>query len=419
MSDEIELYVGRVAVPGAGLAGWRVFAETVFTEAEFLARPRATAHRDVRRWVDRYYDYPPEPYHYLRATASVVRKRLLIQGYTSDFCRQAWDIARRQTISIWQRHMSDPSSTAAQALAAMEDMTFEAWAAEIQARARQAPTGTLGGRYNPWDVVSLLDGPDDPLVQLALLTEIFPRAPVWMDCFFLADYGSPIRSPYEIAREEDHEAAQYPSGKIIVLTEGRTDSRVIKAALQRLYPEFSGAYQFVDFEEFRLEGGASVLAKMVRILAGAGLQNRLLAIFDNDVAGVEAMGSLRGAKLPQTVRLMTLPSTPLASAYPTIGPNGLTEMNVNGAGAAIELYLGRSALTDDNGRLRPVRWQHWNKPIGRYHGAIDDKDAVIKAFENILAQPGSPAEVRRRLPEMELLLRSIFSAFEGQLRLPG
>ena len=157
MSDEIELYVGRVAVPGAGLAGWRVFAETVFTEAEFLARPRATAHRDVRRWVDRYYDYPPEPYHYLRATASVVRKRLLIQGYTSDFCRQAWDIARRQTISIWQRHMSDPSSTAAQALAAMEDMTFEAWAAEIQARARQAPTGTLGGRYNPWDVVSLLD----------------------------------------------------------------------------------------------------------------------------------------------------------------------------------------------------------------------------------------------------------------------
>ena len=416
MSDEIELYVGRVAVPGAGLAGWRIFAETVFTQAEFVARSRATAHRDVRRHVDRFYDDLPETYYNLRAPAAVVRKRLLIQGYTSDFCRQAWDIARRQTIAVWRRHMTDPSSTANQALAAMEDMTFEAWATEI--RARQALSGTLAGRHNPWDPVSLLDGPDDPLVQLVLLTEIFPRAPVWMDCFFLADYGQPIRSPYEIAREEDDEAAQYPSGKIIVLTEGRTDSRMIKAALQRLYPEYAAAYQFVDFEEFRLEGGASVLAKMVRILAGAGLQNRLLAIFDNDAAGVEAMMSLRGTKLPQTVRLMTLPSTRLAGAYPTIGPNGLTDMDVNGAGAAIELYLGRGALTDENGRLRPVRWQHWNKPAGRYHGAIDDKDAVIKAFENILTQPGTSAELRRRLPEMELLLRSIFAAFEGQLRLP-
>src|SRR4051812_34199834 len=96
-----------------------------------------------------------------------------------------------------------------------------------------------------------------------------------------------------MAKDEQAEFADFPAGKIIVLTEGKADTRIIAAALRAFYPEFADAYTFIDFDEFRIEGGASLLARMVKILSGARVQNRMLALFDNDAAGVEAVQTLR------------------------------------------------------------------------------------------------------------------------------
>jgi len=211
-------------------------------------------------------------------------------------------------------------------------------------------------------------------------------------------------------RRPSRHGYDFPNGKIIVLTEGKSDTRIITAALRAFYPEYADAYQFLDFEEFKIEGGASLLARMIKVLSGARVQNRMLALFDNDAAGAEAYRSLAGVRFLRNVRLMLLPDTKLAANYPTLGPAGLHCMNVNGAGAPIELYMGRSSLEGPDGKLRPVRWNQWMESIERYQGVIQEKETVSRSFEAALDD--TPEALRRRFPEMDLLLHAIFSAFE-------
>jgi hypothetical protein len=72
---------------------------------------------------------------------------------------------------------------------------------------------------------------------------------------------------------------------LIVLTEGSTDKFVLEAALRVLRPELRQYISFMDFAALRVEGGASFLASIVRAFAGAGVRDRLVAVFDNDTAG--------------------------------------------------------------------------------------------------------------------------------------
>jgi hypothetical protein len=54
---------------------------------------------------------------------------------------------------------------------------------------------------------------------------------------------------------------EYPRhGKIIILTEGKTDRRLLECALHLLYPHLGDYFSFMDFETSRAEGGAGALA---------------------------------------------------------------------------------------------------------------------------------------------------------------
>jgi hypothetical protein len=134
-------------------------------------------------------------------------------------------------------------------------------------------------------------------------------------------------------------------GKITLLTEGITDSRILKASLNEFYPEARDLYSFVDFEEFKVEGGASPLARLLRGFAGAGLTDRFIAIFDNDAAGHEALASLKSIGLPPNIRAIPLPDLELARDYPTVGPTGKVNTDINGTAVSIESFLGQNALT--------------------------------------------------------------------------
>jgi hypothetical protein len=415
MSDEVEVYVGRTAVPDAGLFGWQNLSDMVFAEADFHRRPRGTTHPVVRDVCDRYcisVDDEPTIYRYFLASAKTIRKRLLIQGYTPEFCARSWHIARRSKVDTCRNYVTLKDGDVARSLAFIEHITLPDWMKLIRDQAAAAPRKIFAGRMQPWDFMSLLDGPNDPLVQLALLTDALPSSAVWMDCTFLYEREDDERTPQQLAKDEQAEFRDFPAGKVIVLTEGKSDTRIIAAALRAFYPEFADAYTFIDFDEFRIEGSASHLARMVKVLSGARVENRLLALFDNDAAGVEAVWNLRNVRFPRTVRLMLLPDTKLARSYPALGPGGLRRMDVNGTGAPIELYLGRSSLTGPDGRLRPVRWSQWMPTVERYHGVVQDKEAVSSAFENAIAS-AKASTLRKRYPEMDLLLRSIFAAFEG------
>ncbi len=93
--------------------------------------------------------------------------------------------------------------------------------------------------------------------------------------------------------------------------------------------------------------------KFLRAFAAARINTLILAVFDNDAVGLEALKTARGLALPENIRVAALPDIELARSYPTIGPQGMHEMDINGCAVSIELFLGRHNISGQDGSLIP------------------------------------------------------------------
>jgi hypothetical protein len=257
----------------------------------------------------------------------------------------------------------------------------------------------------------------DMFASLALELEYFKPDFVWTD---LASYGNdfdPKLTVHQNLRrlhlfEDEHQEFVRETGSVLILTEGRSDTEILSTAIHAMYPEFSDLFQFVDFQDFSIEGGASMLTKMVKAFAGVRMDQSILALFDNDAAGLAERQLVdRIQALPTNIKTMVLPDLNLAKDYPTIGPEGSRRMDVNGAASSIELFLGKDALTDRNGALHPIRWTAWNRQVKLYQGALEHKDDITKRFRARMMKGEDPNSLRAEFYEMDQLLNAIFSAF--------
>lgn len=167
--------------------------------------------------------------------------------------------------------------------------------------------------------------------------------------------------------------------KIIVSTEGKSDSRILKRAMEILYPEVYDYYSFLDFDEHNISGSVSALIDRVKSFSSAGIANRVVAITDNDAAAHDALRKLNREFIPDNIVVTTYPDIELAKNYPTIGPNGIEKMNINGMACSIELYLGNNILKNNNGYI-PIQWKGYMEGIKRYQGEIIEKDSIQKSF---------------------------------------
>lgn len=174
--------------------------------------------------------------------------------------------------------------------------------------------------------------------------------------------------------------------RVIILTEGNTDRWCIEGALQILYPHLTEYCSFMDFEGARVEGGASALVSVIKAFIGAGIVNRIIGLFDNDTAARAALKRLRDIQLPATVRVLHLPDVDWAKRYPTLGPQGLVEMDVNGLAGSVELYLGLDVLRQDDGNLMPVQWRGYETGLGQYQGEVVNKARLQEGFSQKLAE---------------------------------
>lgn len=168
--------------------------------------------------------------------------------------------------------------------------------------------------------------------------------------------------------------------KIVVLTEGSTDCRALEGALRLLYPHLADYYSFMDFEGARVQGSAGALASMIKAFIGAGIVNRVIAFFDNDTAALVAMRALRDIAIPDNVRVLRYPDIEIAHAYPTLGPQGTLNMNVNGLAGSLEIYFGEDVLTRNDGSLTPVQWRGYDVAVHQYQGEILNKSELQERF---------------------------------------
>lgn len=198
--------------------------------------------------------------------------------------------------------------------------------------------------------------------------------------------------------------------KTIVLTEGNSDAMIISESMKLLYPYMSKFYSFIDFQNYYVQGSTNWLTHYLKAFIAAGIQNRIVAIYDNDAAGLSELKVIENIDLPNNVKVMHLPDLEICVNYPTVGPSGEQIENINGYASSIEMFLGKDVLCPD-GKFEPIRWIAFNEQLGTYQGAIIEKRAVQKRFEAKKKKAQEEGVNRAEWEEMDLLLNKIFYAF--------
>ncbi|MCI5504382.1 MAG: HEPN/Toprim-associated domain-containing protein [Eubacterium sp.] len=199
--------------------------------------------------------------------------------------------------------------------------------------------------------------------------------------------------------------------KTIILTEGKFDTYVIRESMKILYPDMVKYFSFIDFSEYAVPGSTSYLCHYLRAFIAAKINNKIIALFDNDTAGMVAIKSLENIKLPPNVRVMHLPNLDLCSNYPTIGPIRNENTNINGKACSIEMFLGQDILKV-NGKYEPVLWKGYEDKMKTYQGEIVNKKCVEDKFREKIKRISCGEDIKpEEWYECQMLLEQIFKAF--------
>jgi hypothetical protein len=207
--------------------------------------------------------------------------------------------------------------------------------------------------------------------------------------------------------------SDYPlNSKIVILTEGSTDKFALEASLKLLYPHLYDYYSFMDFNLSNSQGGASFLVQTVRAFVGSGITNRIIAVFDNDTVGSNERSMLLKTAIPDNIKVISYPEIVLARDYPTIGPTGISRMDINGLACSIELYFGVDILRK-SGELALIQWKGYNESINQYQGEILGKTALQAAFRSKVERCTSDPTTLNTTAwnEMRMLWQHIFDCY--------
>jgi hypothetical protein len=361
---------------------------------------------------------------YYAAPAWIVRDRLDLKGYTLSTSKRAF----MKRIRVQAKEFATPTAGLEDyyesRAAILNALDVDSWLGTLR-HIKESGLGTSRDAERYKSVVTLEEfmlaedwygySGVDLNVALRLALEVCDPSDE-----FIYDLTDLVSQEY-VAKKDDcvaiasaFSAGEYSSrSKTIILTEGRSDGRIISESMKFLYPHLCDYFTFMDFETAKVEGGASQLARNVKSFAGAGIVNKVIAIFDNDTAGQEALYSLRPIKLPGSIVALRLPDIDFLKRYPTIGPSGRKFMNVNGSAASIELYLGDDVLRQ-NGKLPPITWKAYSPGIGKYQGSLSDADksAIHRRFEEKLARRNDSGTASSHdWAGLKEVLSAIFAAF--------
>ncbi|MDD2785280.1 MAG: HEPN/Toprim-associated domain-containing protein [Patescibacteria group bacterium] len=211
----------------------------------------------------------------------------------------------------------------------------------------------------------------DPYVTLRLLAE----NPAHLDELVIWRIADIIEGGYA----SDSEIYEGPPAAAVclVVTEGSSDTAVLRESLQRVAPDIADFFDFVDMRDNYPFTGTGNLFRFAQGLARIKIQNRILFVLDNDTAGHEALRRISALGLPRDMRAVTLPDLRECREFPTLGPSGSTKEDINGRAVSIELFLDLQAADSSE---RVVRWTSFNEAIGRYQGELLGKDAHVRRF---------------------------------------
>jgi hypothetical protein len=351
--------------------------------------------------------------------------RLALLGANDAAMLSAFDHWLESARKTWQQYSElwddDAQTDAARVSKALDSLDFNGWKQQVNKAICTRYSSHPTRPKDPFEQHFHASFDEDflhfagygSLIGLRALLEAFPEAKE-----VSLDVGELVSAGYFEEAERICEQARSrlpfltnPLEPTIILGEGSTDVLVLKKALTAMYPELVDYFSFFDHAEFSADGGTTYLVKFLRAFAGARMTARMVAVFDNDTAGIQAYEQALGLNLPANFIVTRLPDVEIARHYPTIGPSGPAELDINGSAAGIEIYLGKDALSR-KGVLRPVRWTGYVAAKAKYQGEVEGKSEVLHAFLNSIAGTASKETARAQFPELATVWQGILSFVE-------
>ncbi len=186
-----------------------------------------------------------------------------------------------------------------------------------------------------------------------------------------------------VTREEILNFSQNDHESILLVTEGTSDTFILKKTINTLYPELSHMFNFIDMQGNYPFTGTGNLYNFCCGLIKIGILNKMIIIFDNDTAGLEKYEKLIKVPKPHNLLITKLPDHDNFTSMKTIGPQGISVEDINGLAVSIECFLD---FKDHNPQ---VRWTSYNDKIKEYQGALINKDNYISDFKKANLLDGS------------------------------
>lgn len=164
--------------------------------------------------------------------------------------------------------------------------------------------------------------------------------------------------------------------KILIVTEGSSDTDIIKKCIELLYSDVADFFDFIDMEKNYPFTGTGNLKNFVKGLSKINILNKILVILDNDTAGKSVYNDIKKIDLPNNLKIITLPKYKDFDNFKCKGPQGNSIENINGKAVSIECFLDHSSINEDT----YVRWTGFNEKLIQYQGNIEPKNLLIKSF---------------------------------------
>lgn len=351
-----------------------------------------------------YYTEPPEGQTLVNTTeyatsVKVLKSRLELLGFTLDDANQYYVYELKKHLDFYREHLFEENSiydrNYIQHFELLREKGLAFWLSLVRA--------IMDSNKHSWDLSLDRNREVDDLQTFIL--DLSPEE-FWLG-FPTPAFGYFLRSLLESA-DDDHEfvlditslvaAGYYDQNervceltaqsqlddvrmfqKIIIMTEGKSDTEFLRRALNILHPELNQYFSFFEFDHSKAEGGAPALERNVKAFAAAGISNKIVALFDNDAAGLSAIHRLSKVTLPSNISVLALPNISIANNYPTVGAQGISTENVNGRACSIEMYFGIDILkTEDN--FNSVFWKGVDETTKTYQGELQQKSELQRLF---------------------------------------
>lgn len=113
---------------------------------------------------------------------------------------------------------------------------------------------------------------------------------------------------------------------------------------------------YIDMEDNYPFTGTGNLKNFCIGLDRIKIQNNVIVIFDNDAAGCSSYNAIKGKCNTSNLLILKLPDYDSFTSFETIGPQGISNENINGRAVAIECFLDFESVNIPT----RIRWKSYD-----------------------------------------------------------